>query len=68
MYISTVFNGKNGLYYDAVGNEVFVAKFVGMRWSTVLRMEVPCYELDFGDAIVVGMVKDHGYNAFLGEV
>jgi hypothetical protein len=68
MYVSTIFDGKNGLYYDPVGDELFVARLVRIAYISSLRCNAPVYELDFGDAKVVGLVKDHGYHEYLGDV
>jgi hypothetical protein len=68
MHIYTIFNGKDGLYYDQVGDELFVVKSLGLQYSVALSMMVPVYEIDHGDERQVGVIKDHGYNVFLGSV
>lgn len=68
MHVYTIFDGKPGLYYDAVGNELFIAKFLAIEFSPVLGIDVPIYQLEFDDETSTGIVKDHGYNVFLGEL
>ena len=60
-YISMIFDGPNGLYYDAVGDELFVVT----RVST--NALGPVYKIELSDETRVGNLKDHGFNAFLGE-
>lgn len=68
IYVSTLFDGKDGLYYDPVGDELFVAKRIGITLSVELGCRVPVYQLDFGDESLTGAVKDHGFHLYLGEV
>ena len=72
MHLYTIFgcenSDKDGLYYDPVGDEVFVATFLRMEFSPLLSCLVPIYRVDHGDELQEGILKDHGYNVFLGTV
>lgn len=73
MHLYKIFDGKDGLYYDPVGDEVFVAKRLGVQFSPNLNMYVPIYALEFdGDReegiTMEGVVKDHGYHVYLGPI
>lgn len=55
-YFSTIFDLQDGVYYDAVGGEIFIAQ----------RISGHTYLMDFGDQEIIGQFKDHGFNFYLG--
>jgi hypothetical protein len=61
-FITTIFEGKDGVYHDAVGDEIFLAIRIGKNDIG------PVYKLVFEDDIRVGNLKDHGFNEYLGAL
>lgn len=59
-FLKTYFRGPSGVYYDAIGDEVFTVKHIG---GTDAK---PIYIIDFGDAQTTGFIVDHGFNEYLG--
>ncbi len=61
-FLKCFFAGADGVYYDAIGNEIFTAiRFGGTD-------ERPGYLLDFGDEQTIGILVDHGFNEYLGKI
>ena len=60
-FLSVVFRGKNGFYYDPVGNEIFHVTKISEGIQGAI------YKIDHGDQVQVGLIKDHGFNEYLGD-
>jgi hypothetical protein len=61
-FMKTFFRGPSGLYYDAIGDEVFHVTHIGGTDAT------PIYIIEFCDSRQDGALVDHGFNYFLGVV
>ncbi len=62
-FLSTLFEGVDGWYYDAIGDEMFHVKKIG---ETMLGGDVaPVYQIEFSDRKQVGALKDHGFNELI---
>ncbi len=64
VFMSTIFNGPDGAYYDPIGDEVFIV--TGMAYKS--REGFPVYNIEFKDHNQLGSMKDHGFHVYLGPV
>lgn len=65
-FLTSIFCGEDGVYYDAIGDEFFIATRRGV--GTVKGRPAIIYELEFSDGTQIGPVMDHGFNEFLGAL
>lgn len=71
--IYTVFEGKDGVYYDPINNELFVMKKTGKGTipdasGETLGLDVSIFRVTYEDDEIEGVVKDHGFFEYLGEL
>ncbi len=62
LFMKTYFRGRDGVYYDAIGDEIFLAQMIG---GTDAKPE---YFLTFSNRESWGLLVDHGFNYLLSEM
>ncbi len=56
VFLKTYFRGEDGVYYDAIGDEIFLVQRIG---GTDAKPE---YVFTFGNRESCGLLVDHGFN------
>lgn len=65
-FMKCLFDGEDGWYYDAVGDEIFYVEKIG-EGITADGEKANWYKIDHGDQIQTGALLDHGFNERLDE-
>ena len=55
----------NGIYYDPVGDDIFVLEAVGTKLSKDWKTVSTVHRVDFGDEVKTGIVVLNGYEVRL---